>query len=205
MATCGFYGKLPGEGDFVTRRLPWEFTSAWDGWLQQGMQASRGALGERWLNLYLSAPIWRFQLAPGVCGPLAWRGLFFASVDRVGRYFPLTLAFAGGSAASPGGVASALAGDAAGWLAAEDAALAGLAPRLPLDDFDRALQALAEPAAEPADACPPAAVHLYCAGSDEAPPLRLAFPALPPAAQFTELISPSAPPPSSSLLDTLAS
>ncbi|HEX7686978.1 MAG TPA: type VI secretion system-associated protein TagF, partial [Burkholderiaceae bacterium] len=96
MATCGFYGKLPSEGDFVSRRLPWEFTSAWDDWLQQGMQASRGALGERWLELYLSAPVWRFQLAPGVCGPLAWRGLFFASVDRVGRYFPLTLAFAGG-------------------------------------------------------------------------------------------------------------
>ena len=37
----GFYGKLPSEGDFVTRRLPWEFTSVWDDWLQQGMHASR--------------------------------------------------------------------------------------------------------------------------------------------------------------------
>ena len=205
MATCGFYGKLPGEGDFVTRRLPWEFTSAWDDWLQQGMQASRGTLGDAWLKLYLSAPIWRFQLAPGICGPLAWRGLFFASVDRVGRYFPLTLAFSGGSAPAPGGVASTLAGDADGWLAAEDAGLAGLVPRLLLDDFDRAVQALSEPAADPVDAVPPAAVHLYCAASEEAPPLRLAFPALPPAAQFTALIAPSAPPPSSSLLDTLAS
>ena len=33
MAGGGFYGKLPSEGDFVTRRLPWEFTSAWDDWL----------------------------------------------------------------------------------------------------------------------------------------------------------------------------
>jgi len=205
MATCGFYGKLPGEGDFVTRRLPWEFTAAWDDWLQQGMQASRAALGEGWLPRYLSAPIWRFQLAPGVCGPLAWRGLFFASVDRVGRYFPLTLAFAGGSVRVPGGVASTLAGDAAGWLAAEDAGLAGLTPRLLLDDFDRAIQALAEPGAEPADVAAPAAVHLYCAGTDDAPMLRLSFPALPPAAQFAELISPTAPPPPSSLLDTLAS
>jgi len=205
MATCGFYGKLPGEGDFVTRRLPWEFTSAWDDWLQQGMQASRAALGEGWLNLYLSAPIWRFQLAPGVCGPLAWRGLFFASVDRVGRYFPLTLAFAGGSVAAPGGVASTLAGDADGWFAAEDAGLAGLAPRLLLDDFDRAIQALAEPAIEPVDAVAPARVHFHCAGSDDAPPLRLAFPALPPATHFVEFIAPSAPPPPSSLMDTLAS
>jgi type VI secretion system protein ImpM len=204
MTTCGFYGKLPGEGDFVTRRLPWEFTSAWDDWLQQGMLASRAALGERWLKLYLSAPIWRFQLAPGVCGPLAWRGLFFASVDRVGRYFPLTLAFAGGNQAAPGGVASTLAGDVDGWLAAEDAGLAGLAPSLRLDDFDRALQALVEPSTEPADTGAPAAVHLFCAGSDDTPPSRWSFAALPPAARFTDLIAPSASPPSS-LMDALVS
>ena len=204
MATCGFYGKLPGEGDFVTRRLPWEFTSAWDDWLQQGMQASRVALGERWLELYLSAPIWRFQLAAGICGPLAWRGLFFASVDRVGRYFPLTLAFAGGAGAAGAAVASTLAGDAAGWFAAEDAGLAGLAPTLLLDEFDRALQALAEPGIDSVDGVAPAAVHFFCAGSDDAPPLRHAFPALPAAASFAELIAPTSTPPSS-LLETLES
>ena len=65
-AAFGFYGKLPGEGDFVSRRLPWEFTSAWDDWMQQGLVASRHALGGRWLELYLSAPVWRFQIAAGV-------------------------------------------------------------------------------------------------------------------------------------------
>ena len=208
MATCGFYGKLPSEGDFVSRRLPWEFTSAWDDWLQQGMQASRGALGERWLELYLSAPVWRFQLAPGVCGPLAWRGLFFASVDRVGRYFPLTLAFAGGTGkpGAPAGVASTLAGDEAAWFAAEDAALAGLAPTLPMDDFDRALQALAEPRLDAVDAAadPGAAVHFFCAGSDEAPPLRLAYPGLPAPAVFVDLLVPP-PAPTSALMEALGS
>ena len=63
----GFYGKLPSEGDFVTRRLPWEFTSVWDDWLQQGMHASRVALGAGWLDLYLSAPIWRLA----ICRPPA--------------------------------------------------------------------------------------------------------------------------------------
>ena len=210
MAGCGFYGKLPGEGDFVTRRLPWEFTSAWDDWLQQGMLASRDALGERWLELYLSAPIWRFQLAPGVCGPLGWRGVFFASVDRVGRYFPLTLAFVSAPAAPaarPGpGVAPSLALDAARWFAAEEAALAGLDPALPIDEFERALQALVEPASGTPDpgSDASAGVHFFCAGSDAAPPLRLAFPGLPDPAVFVELIVPSAPPPSA-LLDTLAS
>ena len=207
MATCGFYGKLPSQGDFVSRRLPWEFTSAWDDWLQQGMQASRAALGERWLELYLSAPIWRFQLAPGVCGPMGWRGLFFASVDRVGRYFPLTLAFASGPAGARagGGVASCLAVDEACWIESEDAALAGLAPTLAIDDFDLALQALCEPDAAPdAGVDANAGVHLFCAGSEDAPPVRFAFPALPAPAVFIELISPPAAPPSS-LLQTLAS
>ena len=210
MPTCGFYGKLPSQGDFLTRRLPWEFTAAWDDWLQQGMLASREALGERWLELYLSAPIWRFQLAPGVCGPLGWRGVFFASVDRVGRYFPLTLAFPGAPAAPgarPGvGVSPSLANDEARWFAAEEAALAGLDPLLPIDDFDRALQALAEPSAEAPDAGADAGagVHFFCAGAEEASPLRLAFPGLPDPKVFVELIVPSAPPPSP-LLDALAS
>jgi type VI secretion system protein ImpM len=208
MPTCGFYGKLPSEGDFVTRRLPWEFTSAWDDWLQQGMHASRASLGERWLELYLSAPIWRFQLAPGVCGPLGWRGVFFASVDRVGRYFPLTLAFVSAPGTRTGqGVAPSLAVDEARWFAAEEAALAGLDPALPIDEFERALQALAEPAAEAADpgADAAAGVHFFCAATEDAPARRLAFSGLPDPMVFAELIVPSAPPPPSSLLDTLAS
>src|SRR3954468_2213067 len=133
MPACGFYGKIPSEGDFVSRRLPWEFTSVWDDWLQQGMQASREALGERWLALYLSAPIWRFQVGAGVCGPQGWRGLFFPSVDRVGRYFPLTLAFADAPFAASPPAQLTLTTDETAWLAAEDAALAGLDPKLPVD------------------------------------------------------------------------
>ena len=147
MTTAGFYGKLPSEGDFVSRRLPWEFTSAWDAWLQQGLHASRAALGSRWLELYLSAPVWRFQLAPGVCGPQGWRGLFFASVDRVGRYFPLTLAFpqAPSDAAAPG--TDGLVADDDAWLAIEDVALTALDPAQSVDAFDRAVLALSAPGA----------------------------------------------------------
>ena len=205
MPSCGLYGKLPSQGDFVTRRLPWEFTSAWDDWLQQGMHASRTALGERWLDLYLSAPVWRFQLAPGVCGPLGWRGVFFASVDRVGRYFPLTLAFASAPSRAGSGVAPTLAVDEARWIAAEDAALAGLDPALPIEQLELALQALAEPATDAADpgADASAGVHFFCAATDAAPARRYAFPGLPDAQVFIELIAPSAPPPASSLMDVL--
>jgi type VI secretion system protein ImpM len=181
----GFYGKLPSEGDFVTRRLPWEFTSAWDDWLQQGMQASREALGAGWLERYLSAPIWRFHLAPGVCGPLGWRGLFFASVDRVGRYFPLTLAFADGGAPA----LAALSSQPQAWLAIEDAALAGLAPTLPIADFDRLLDTLALPAGAAADPARPRACF-YTAGSQDVPAHGMSLAALPPPASFIDFIAP---------------
>jgi type VI secretion system protein ImpM len=186
MAGAGFYGKLPSEGDFVTRRLPWEFTSVWDAWLQEGLQASREALGDRWLALYLSAPIWRFQVAPGVCGPLGWRGVFFASVDRVGRYFPLTLAFV--DPAPPG--LGVLSGDADAWLAVEDAALAGLAPTLPIAEFDRMMEALTPPGGPAADPARPR-VCLYTAGSDDVPARGMRFAGLPPPASFVDLIAPA--------------
>ena len=201
MPGCGFYGKLPSEGDFVTRRLPWEFTSAWDDWLQQGMHASRTALGAGWLDLYLSAPIWRFQVAPGVCGPLGWRGLFFASVDCVGRYFPLTLAFVDASAPS----AASLSADVDAWTALEDAALAGLAPTLSIADFDRLTEGLRLPAAAAPDPARPR-VCLYTAGTEDAPPRGMAFAELLPPALFVDLISPDAgagPATSTSLIDLL--
>ena len=198
MSGGGFYGKIPSEGDFVTRRLPWEFTSVWDDWLQQGMQASREALGERWLELYLSAPIWRFQVAPGVCGPVGWRGLFFASVDRVGRYFPLTLAFPDSGATA----LAALSGEADAWMAIEDAALAGLSPTLPIADFDRMMESLALPAPAAAGPARPR-VCFYTGGSEDVPARGMSFAALPPPASFVELIAPAAAPPSTSLIDLL--
>ncbi len=85
----GFYGKLPVVGDFVSRRLPNEFIKPWDGWLQSAIAASREELGDEWLNSYLTSPIWRFLLSPGVCGNKAVAGIMMPSVDRVGRYYPL--------------------------------------------------------------------------------------------------------------------
>jgi len=88
----GFHGKFPARGDFVTRNLPRSFITPWDAWLQAGLAASRDQLGEGWLSVYLESPIWRFVLAAGVCGPETWVGVLMPSVDRVGRYFPLTIA-----------------------------------------------------------------------------------------------------------------
>ena len=92
MDNPGFFGKLPGNGDFVSRRLSREFLDVWDNWLQLSIAESKANLGDRWLDAYLTSPIWRFALMPGICGASAYIGLVMPSVDRVGRYFPLTIA-----------------------------------------------------------------------------------------------------------------
>lgn len=89
---AGWYGKMPCLGDFASRRLPAEFIEPWDHWLQRSIAESRRQLGEKWLEVFLRSPMWRFALGPGVCGADAWAGLLLPSVDKVGRYFPLTLA-----------------------------------------------------------------------------------------------------------------
>lgn len=90
----GLYGKLPARGDFVARRLTPGFVETWDQWLQSALSASKQQLGTQWLDIYLTSPIWHFALSPGICDSKAWIGILMPSVDRVGRYFPLTLAAA---------------------------------------------------------------------------------------------------------------
>ena len=87
----GLYGKLPTHGDFLRRRVADDFVAAWDPWLQHCIAESRAVLGEQWLSIYLTSPVWRFALGPHVCGAAPTAGLLVPSVDRVGRYFPLTL------------------------------------------------------------------------------------------------------------------
>lgn len=88
----GFYGKLPIVGDFITRRLPHDFIEVIDTWLQSGIAISKEILGDTWLDLYLTSPVWQFSFQSDVCDEHAWVGIMMPSVDRVGRYFPLVLA-----------------------------------------------------------------------------------------------------------------
>ena len=92
MTTAGFFGKLPAHGDFVDRNWPAAAITAWDHWLQQALTRSREQLGERWLDTYLTSPLWRFGLSAGCIDDNSWFGILLPSVDRVGRYFPLLLA-----------------------------------------------------------------------------------------------------------------
>lgn len=91
-ANLGWFGKLPMHGDFLHRRLSPAFVSTWDEWLQRCMTDSKQALGEDWLKIYLTSPVWRFFLSEGVVKSATYAGIVAPSVDRVGRYFPLTIA-----------------------------------------------------------------------------------------------------------------
>lgn len=90
-ANIGWFGKLPSHGDFLQRRAPETFVNTWDPWLQECMAQSRQHLGHDWLQTYLTSPVWRFFLCGGVIGASSFAGILLPSVDRVGRYFPLTV------------------------------------------------------------------------------------------------------------------
>lgn len=78
-------------GDFLRVGLSASFVKVWDAWLQHSLLAAQEALGAGWQDAYFSAPIWRFTLQPHHTGVAAMSGIVMASVDRVGRQYPLTL------------------------------------------------------------------------------------------------------------------
>lgn len=134
----GIYGKLPCNGDFLRRRVPQEFLDWWDDWLQAGVLASREQLGAAWLDVFLTSPVWRFFFDGDAGGRRACAGLLVPSVDRVGRYFPLTLVWF----PPPGRTVFALARQAAPWFdAAEQLVMEALqAERLDFETFDRQVE-----------------------------------------------------------------
>lgn len=142
----GWYGKLPTLGDFASRRLDASFIEPWDLWLGEGLAAQRDQLGEGWLDAYLGSAVWRFVLMPGTIPGLTERaaraGVLMPSVDRVGRYFPLTIVTTLPQLpASPADIESLL-----GWLhRLEDVAVDALHDDWSIEQLDEALEALPPP------------------------------------------------------------
>jgi type VI secretion system protein ImpM len=140
-ATVGFFGKLPSHGDFVARRVDDGFREVWDEWLQRCIAQSQQALGPGWLDCYLTSPMWRFFLSDGIAGPASYAGVLLPSVDRVGRYFPLSVVVALPSAIAPVEFACAT----AAWFAQVEhlCAQALQSDGLELDAWDQQLEASA--------------------------------------------------------------
>jgi type VI secretion system protein ImpM len=175
-ASAGLFGKLPARGDFVRAGLPGDFIAAWDAWLACVLAASRAQLGAAWLPAFLKAPAWRFLLPPGRCGAGGALGVLLPSVDRVGRYFPLTLA-----AVMPPDEAVP---DDASWL---DAATAAGLAALERDAGPEEVQRLLPPPPTGAAGTP----GFWTLGADGAVARRLTPAGLPDEAMFAAMLEPS--------------
>lgn len=138
--TPGWFGKLPGMGDFAHRRVPEAFRDAWDRWLQNGLARLRTRHAD-WTDHYLNAPLWCFVLGAGVIGAQRWIGVLMPSVDAVGRYFPFTV-LAELESTQTELQGEALARARQWWLLAAKAALEGLEQDLDALRFDSLLQRL---------------------------------------------------------------
>ncbi len=139
---AGFYGKVPTHGDFVSRRLPRSFIDPWDHWLQGAIASSREQLAGDWLDIYLTSPIWRFVLSPGICAETCWAGVLMPSVDRVGRYYPLTLGCALPAGVNPLQIVN---GSDAWFRQSEELLLTCLEDDFSLESFDKQVLELGSP------------------------------------------------------------
>ncbi len=175
--SAGFFGKIPSRGDFVRGGVPTALVRPLDQWWQEVLPASRAILGDEWDAMWLEAPVWRFHLPPGLCGPGGVLGLWLASTDRAGRLFPLVIA-----ATSDAAGLAAL----GGFLdAAEPIGLAAI-------ERDVAPERLAEEvagAAAPSGALAPVAAGTWwTAGSRLVASARRTYPTMPDAAAFTAML-----------------
>ena len=139
---AGAHGKLPSHSDFVSRGLMPAFVSGWDDWLQRGLACSQERLGPQWLDIYLTSPVWRFVLSSGVVDTQVWAGVMIPSVDRVGRYYPFTVAWPLPSSVLP----TALPVQQVDWFGElETVALAGLQDGVTIDALEPMLARIAAP------------------------------------------------------------
>lgn len=88
----GCFGKLPGAGDFVSRRMPDDLREFWDRWCAEGIDALKAASTASGLDVWGATPTWAFMLPvqPGLSAGQV--GVFAPSCDRVGRIFPFVVA-----------------------------------------------------------------------------------------------------------------
>ena len=180
-ALPGWYGKLPSLGDFASRRLPPLFVEPCDRWLATALALWRDS-DAAWLDAFLAAPTWRFTLGAGVPFEQSpgYAGVLMPSVDRVGRYFPLTVV-------RPRGATEVEI--PAAWLQAlERLAVAALHDDWNAERFDAELEAI-DDAAESGPAWPEAGRTLWWCERDGEVSEPLATTGMPETAALVRLLA----------------
>jgi len=86
-------GKLPAMGDFVWSAERTQLRAGLDHWLESGLQQFRLCVGDPWRTAFDQAPMWNF-VVPSRALAASWvAGCISPSCDRVGRRFPLVVAY----------------------------------------------------------------------------------------------------------------
>ncbi|MDR6450202.1 type VI secretion system protein ImpM [Paraburkholderia terricola] len=85
----GWYGKVPGAGDFVNRGVSAGLAAWWDRWIQQGMDTLRQGAPDGLSRHFAIAPVWNFVIPAGAGADCVQLGSLAPSCDRVGRYYPV--------------------------------------------------------------------------------------------------------------------
>lgn len=181
---AGFWGKLPARGDFVRHGLSRGFTDAWDAWMSAMLSETQDRLGGAWRALWQVAPVWRFCLRPGLCGPAAAIGVWMPSVDHAGRAYPLTFAAEFPAAIAPGPETLA-------WMAeAEGAGRAALAEGLVPHSIALRLPPLGD---QPAGTAPLTASWWWSEDKPGADPSEFCLAGMPGAEHFSAMLGGARP------------
>ncbi|MBL9009713.1 MAG: type VI secretion system-associated protein TagF [Alphaproteobacteria bacterium] len=134
------FGKMPAHGDFVSRGLDDETIEAGDAAVAAAVDLAALRWDFEWDDIYVETPVWRFLASPGALGRDWLAGVFMASVDAVGRQFPMLAGFCAPTLAMlarPDATSAALD-------EAEAIARAALIDALPVDEVQRRLADAAE-------------------------------------------------------------
>ena len=88
---AGFAGKLPSHDDFVEGGGALEARHRLMDWAKAGLVRGRDGSANRFTDMFLTMPVWRFVLEPGLCTEHTVAGVLCPSVDRSGRAFPIVI------------------------------------------------------------------------------------------------------------------
>ncbi|PKH26470.1 type VI secretion system-associated protein TagF [Enterobacterales bacterium CwR94] len=86
--SLGWYGKLPGAGDFLLRRVSNETVAHWSNWFESGLSLWHEQHTATSTD-YDAAPVWNFALPATLGVQRVQIGCLLPSRDRVGRAWPL--------------------------------------------------------------------------------------------------------------------
>jgi type VI secretion system protein ImpM len=87
--TIGFFGKLPGAGDFVVRGFDRPLVAALTSWTDMLVSHLKLGAGDEWTAVFDRLQPVAWVAGAGVCGAAPFAGLIRPSMDRVGRRYPL--------------------------------------------------------------------------------------------------------------------